>query len=312
MTLEDYLDEYDKNKQEARNRTSQKYQAETRMLEAFIDNWYKLIPKDNLFDEAVDSLSGIMLLNSWRLSKTITCEILSGEYFEAIRNLRFIFEGTAHAILLEEVVGSLPEEDQIALTPLPVKAIMLQTWEECKRKKVTEASSETREIEAIVLEALSNRTALVSFNEAPKLVHPLTKMLSDKRIYASTTRMLELSGDTLQLPIEDVQALKQLWRDLSDYQHFSYPYVETIIRHPEICFKEKLDDTLFKRSLNFYQKVMDYFYATLAWRFKDLETKVKEICENWENQFKTKFSLTLEVLNNGLINNRRKLEPVKK
>jgi hypothetical protein len=124
--------------------------------------------------------------------------------------------------------------------------------------------------------------------------------------------MLELSGDTLQLPIEDVQALKQLWRDLSDYQHFSYPYVETIIRHPEICFKEKLDDTLFKRSLNFYQKVMDYFYATLAWRFKDLETKVKEICENWENQFKTKFSLTLEVLNNGLINNRRKLEPVKK
>jgi hypothetical protein len=298
MTLQDYFQEYDTNKLEVRKRTSEKYQNETQMLYGFIDNWFKLIPRDTWFSDAADSLPGIMLLNSWKLANTIACEILSGEYFEAIRNLRFTFEGIVQAVLIENAVESLPYEDRENIAPLPAKVHMLKLWEECKRKKNSTENLETSKIEEIVLQYLNNHTELHKVDEAARMTNTFTKLLSDKRLYVSTTKMVELCAETLRLDSFDIQTLKKLWRDLSTYQHFSHPYLETIITRPDLCFWEKLDDDLFKQSFDFYFSVIDFFYAILAWRFEDLRSRIKEICENSKNGSSKEFRLTSKILNN--------------
>lgn len=306
MTLEDYFEEYDTNKQRVRKKTFEKYQAEARMLCGFIDNWFKLIPRENWFSEAVDSLPGIMLLNSWKLANTITCEILSGEYFEAIRNLRFIFEGIIHALLMENVIESLPYEERKNIAPLPAKVHMLKLWEECKRKKNSNENHETKvEVEQIIFKYISNHTELHKIDEAPRLIDALTKLLSDKRLYVPTTKMVELCAETLRLDSYDVQTLKKLWRDLSGYQHFSHTYLETIITRPHLCFWEKLDDELFTQTFDFYFNVMDYFYATLAWRFDDLRSKINEICQTSKKGSAREFKLTSKVLNTTFSENAR-------
>lgn len=297
MTLEGYFEEYDANKLEVRKKTFEKYQAEARMLCGFIDNWFKLIPKENWFSEAADSLPGIMLLNSWKLANTVTCEILSGEYFEAIRNLRFIFEGIVQAVFIENVVANLPHEEQQDLAPLPAKVRMFQLWEECKRKKGNTENPETDKIEGTVLQYMSKHTELHKVDETARMTNTLAKLLSDERLYVSTTKMVELCAETLHLDSYDVQTLKKLWRDLSSYQHFSHTYLETIIMRPHLCFWEKLDDNLFRQSFNFYFNVMDYFYATLTWRFEDLRTRIREICESLKNGYAKEFRLTSKVLN---------------
>jgi hypothetical protein len=48
---------------------------------------------------------------------------------------------------------------------------------------------------------------------------------------------------------------------------------------------------------------MDYFYATLAWKFKDLKHKIKEICGNWQKQFKTQLNLTSAIAKNRAAEN---------
>jgi hypothetical protein len=299
MTLEDYFQTYDTDKLEVRKRTSEKYQNETRMLCAFIDNWFKLIPRGELFSEAVDSLPGIMLINSWKLANTVTCEILSGEYFEATRNLRFIFEGIIHALLIQNTIQSLPHEDQEIITPLPAKVHILKVWEEIKNKRNRTENPETR-VEGVVLQYINEHTELHKVDEVARMTNTLTKLLSDERIYRTTTKMLEACGETLQLGRYDVQTLKKLWRDLSAYQHFSHTYIETIIRRPDLCFWEKLDDKLFQQTFDFYFSVMDYFYATLAWQFKELRDKIKEICENSRYRSPKEFKLTTKILNNQL------------
>jgi hypothetical protein len=40
--------------------------------------------------------------------------------------------------------------------------------------------------------------------------------------------------------------------------------------------------------------------ATLRWKFKDLKPKIREICDDWQNQFKTQLNLTSAILKNAV------------
>ena len=137
MTLENYIKEYTGLLKKVRKETYRKYLTETGMLFEFIDNWIDLIPRDNeLFSQAINSISGIILLNSWKLTNWISYEILSGKYFEAIRNLRFVFEGSVYAVIIEDAIESKVYEKWGSLSALPLKAEVFQLWEECKKVRV--------------------------------------------------------------------------------------------------------------------------------------------------------------------------------
>lgn len=107
MAFENYLQEYGGFLEEVRKETYEKYPTETGMLFEFIDNWIDLVLRDKEnFLQETNSLSGIILLNSWKLTNWISYEILCGKYFEAIRNLRFVFEGSVYAVIIEDAIES--------------------------------------------------------------------------------------------------------------------------------------------------------------------------------------------------------------
>lgn len=139
MSIEKYLKEYEECLREVSKETCEKYREKTWMLFEFINNWIDLVPRhEEVSKQAIHSLSGIILLHSWKLTNWITYEILCGKYFEAIRNLRFIFEGTVYAVIIEDAIESRVSEKRGGLSEVGLKKEIFELWEMCKGKRVYE------------------------------------------------------------------------------------------------------------------------------------------------------------------------------
>lgn len=294
MPAENYIKMYALTLQEIREETYQKYPSETGMLFEFIDNWIDLIPRDReRFLQATNSISGIILLNSWKLTNWITYEILNGRYFEAIRNLRFIFEGCVFAVILEDVIESTVFEKWGGLSALPLKAEIFRLWEECKRKRVCRKGKIDKEMVRRIVTNFVDKNIDPSKKEVvQEYVEVYTRILSNKKLYLKTSKMIEECRSFLKLDEYDVREMKKLWHELSKYLHFSYTYLEVIIEDPGFCFLERFNDKLFKLSLKFYLKTMDFLYTVLVWRFKDLREEINRMCRWWRNNFNKPFGLT--------------------
>ncbi len=297
MTFENYLKIYTEYIHDVGKETYQKHPEETKMLFEFIDNWIGLIPKEEMFMETSNSLSGIILLNSWKLTNWISYEILNGKYFEAIRNLRFVFEGCVYAVIIEDAIESKTYEQWRTLSELSLKAEILKLWEVCKRAKVyRHRRVGIDKINRIVGDFVNQNIDPAKKLDAEQYIEVYTKILSNEKLYWSTTRMIEDCAKFLKIGESDVINLKQLWHELSNYLHFSHTYLEVFMKDPDFCFLEKPNDELLKRSLDFYFGTLDFFYAVLAWRFTKFHNKIGELCDWWKNNFNKSFSLTEKTL----------------
>jgi hypothetical protein len=297
-TFEDYVTQYLRIAQLARKETYQKHQPETEMLFEFVDNWpdfIKFFKENNL--EIGNSLSGIILLNSWRLTNWITIDILSGKYFEAIRNLRFVFEGSVYAVLVEDIIETAVFEKWKKISTLDLKAEIFELWEECRRKWVCHKGIvDTEKVNRIVRGYVTARIDASKKDRMEEYIGIYSEILSDARLYLSTARMLQPCAGSLKLDDSDVVQLRMLWRELSRYQHFSYPYLKAVVDDPELVLVEELNDDLLKQSLSFYFGTLDFFYAVLAWRFQYLRKQIKEMCDWWSTNFHRTFDKTGKAL----------------
>jgi len=244
MVFENYIKKYAEIMQEVRKETYEKYKVETAMLFEFIDNWIDLIPRDKeKFFQAMNSLSGMILLNSWKLTNWISYEILSGKYFEALRNLRFVFEGSVYAIIFEDAIESKVFEEWGILSSLSLKAEVFQLWEECRKRKVyRRGKMNLDEVRKLVIDFVNRNMDPSKKKDAQKYTQVYVKILSNKTLYLSTSKMIEECAKFLKFGEKDVERLRELWHGLSKYLHFSYPYLEAITEDPEFCFLEKLND----------------------------------------------------------------------
>ena len=73
---------------------------ETRVLFEILNSW---IDAADLFKEyglerIIHSISSVFFIYLWRLGNWIAYEILTGHYFEALRDVRFLFEGSILAL----------------------------------------------------------------------------------------------------------------------------------------------------------------------------------------------------------------------
>ena len=123
-----------------------------------------------------------------------------------------------------------------------------------------------------------------------------TEILSDKRLYLTTGRMIGECRNFLKIDKNDIEELEELWRNLSRCLHFSYPYLEVIVDNPGFCFLEGLKGKLLSQSLNFYFGTLDFLYAVLAWRFTGLNEEIDKMCKWWKDNFGKTFSITEKVL----------------
>jgi len=295
--FEEYIEVYIKYLYEVINETCNYSQEGTWMLFEFIDNWIDLIPRKKAhFLGVANSLSGIILLNSWKLTNWISFEILCGKYFEALRNLRFIFEGSVHAVVIEDLIESQVWEKWRSLSSIVLKTEIFKLWEACKNRKVYNKKKKKvrkNKVEEIVKNFIL--TLGFSLEEKAEHINVYTEILSQPELYMPMGLMIEKCCKLLRIE-EKEKNLKSLWHELSRYQHFSYPYLEIACERPDFIFLEVFDKDTFELSLELYFKTMDLFYAVIAWRFSQLRTEIGEMCKWWKKNFNKSFTLTEKVL----------------
>jgi hypothetical protein len=299
-SFEDYLKTYSLLAELTRKETFARHPYESDMLFEFVDNWPDFARLLNQrLAEISNSLSGIILVNSWRLTNQISFGILSGKYFEAIRNLRFIFEGSVYAVILEDTIEATVFERWKKLSALDMKAEIFELWEECRRARVCRKGEvDTGAVKRIATGYVAAKIDASKKEKAQEYIGIYTEILCDERLYLSIDKMLRKCAGFLRLDDSDVAKLQKLWHELSRYQHFSYPYLKAVIDDSELVLVEKLNDDLLKHSLSFYFDTLDYFYAVLAWRFEYLRKEITKMCEWWRTNFNRTFALTEKTLHN--------------
>lgn len=298
MSFENYRKTYSEYLNDVAKETVEKYPEETKMLFEFIDNWIDLFPKDDeRFTQTLNSLSGIILMNSWKLTNWISYEILNGEYFEAIRNLRFIFEGCVFAVIIEDVIESEVFRKWKTLGNLSLKIEIFKLWEECKRKRVySKKKIDHEKIGKIVSDFVNKNIEDPKKDLAAEYIEVYSSILSNEKLYLSTSKMVKECAPFLKIDENDTDELRKLWHELSGYQHFSHKYLEALSEDPDFCFVEKTNDKLFKSSMTFYFQTLDFLYAVLAWRLLPLRKEIIEMCKWWKDNFNKTFRLTEMVL----------------
>jgi len=291
MPLRGYYKFYDSSLlKEVREETCKKFTKETRMLMEFIDNWIDLIPRNKrLQPEVINSLSGVLLFYPWRLSNWVTFEILNGRYFEAIRSLRFLFEGSTYAMVIEDAIERRVWEKWDVLSGMDLKAEIFRLWEECRRKRVGEKERIDKVME-IVVSFIDQHTDLPE-HKRKEYLEVYTQILSDRRLYLPVSKMIDEALKLLSLDQSFSKRLRDIWHELSSYVHFSYAFLKAILDAPELLLLEAMNERLFRKSLDLYFETLDLYYAVLAWRFSELGENVKEVVEWWKENFGKTFIL---------------------
>ena len=291
--LERYYELYGSMLREVREETCRKFPKETEMLVEFIDNWIELLPRsEQLSHEAINSLSGVLLFYLWKLSNWITYEILSGKYFEAIRNLRFLFEGSIYAVVIEDAIERKVYEKWGTLSRISLKTEIFKLWDECKQKHVKAGKSIDINKVGKIVASFINKHADLPEHEKKEYLEVYTQILSDERLYLPVSKMIDEALKLLGLNETFGDKLREVWRELSSHLHFSYAFLEIILESLELLSLEVINPELFKKSVNLYFATLDLYYATLAWRFPTLREAIKGVVKWWKENFGKTFSLT--------------------
>lgn len=213
MSFDDYFKTYVSWLQDVAKETHQKYPTEAVMIFEFIDNWIDLFPKDDdRFIQTRNSLSGIILMDSWKLTNWIGFEILCGKYFEALRNIRFLFEGCVFSIIIEDVIEGNVWNKWKNLADLWLKKDIFTLWEQCKKKHVVHHKKlDTELVHKIVTNFVNQTMEKGRENQIPEYVDVYSKILSDLRLYLNTTMMIRECITHLNLDENDGKSLVQTW-----------------------------------------------------------------------------------------------------
>lgn len=296
--LEKYYEEaYGELLREVREETCRRFPEETRMLVEFVDNWIELIPRESqLLPEVFNSISGVLLFYLWRLSNWVTYEILSGRYFEAIRNLRFLFEGSIYAVVIEDVIEKRVYEKWSVKASMSLKEEIFELLVECKRKRVREKRHVNVDKVRKIVTSFIEEHADLPEQEKTEYLEVYTEILSDERLYLPVYKMIDEALKLLGLNQEFSVRFQKVWRELSTYLHFSHAFLNVIVKKPEMLSLEVLDPELLRKSLNLYLDTLDLYYTVLAWKFPELRENVRRVVEWWRDNFSKTFTLTEEFL----------------
>ncbi len=290
--LESYVKEYENYLREVREETYRKFPEETGILIGFIDNWIDIIPVKEKWEEYIHSLLGVLLFHLWKMSNWIGYEILNGKYFEAFRDCRFMFEASILSVIMEDAIESNIYKKWESLSSFDLKCEIFHLWEELRDKGIyrkKKKEDRENEIKKHVKEFMSRSN--LSKEEKEEYSEVYCSILCNEKLGYSIPKMIEECGRIL--PIGDKERLlKDVWKTLNKYTHFTNTFCDTALHYPDFIFIETMNEELFKECFKAYFNTMDLFYCVLCWRFPKIKEKMEERVIDWWNK---NFSLHLEL-----------------
>ena len=228
-------------------------------------------------DEITNSISALFLFYSFKELRWVIHEILSGAYFEAIRDLRFIFETVVWAHFLDEWIDEKTKEYLKAGVGagISLKYEILELKDEIYDAKGYRKKKNEREIiiKDTVGKFIEKHAQDFTNEEKEKYKELYFKILKNLGIGFSGKK-----GLIAKLPLEegDKEKLDKLYSELSKYIHPSHrilkPFYEV---DPGLVFTFGFEQKLFDDCFKFLGKVMDLSYAILYIHFERLRGCLK-------------------------------------
>jgi len=295
--LEKYIETYQNYLSEVRKETHKNFPEETSMIIEFINNWIDIIPVKEGREKYIHSFQGVFLFHLWKISNWIGYEILIGKYFEAFRDCRFVFEASILSVIMEDAIESRVYEKWKSLSSFDLKCEILRLWEELRDKGICRKKDRVNKIRKLVREYVSKSNLLEE--EKKEYLEVYCSILCDKRLGYSIPKMIEECKKIL--PIEDrEQLLKDTWKILNRYTHFTNTFCDIVLENPDFEFIETMNENLFKECFRAYFTTMDLFYCILCWRFPKVKERMKDkIIDWWNKNFSLRLELTERIVDGG-------------
>jgi len=281
----------------------QESREEVRMLFEVLNNWidaaHPLFKRVKL-KEAINRISCVILAHLWRLSNWIIYEILTGHYFEALRDIRFLFESSLLAWHYDSLIDRKVCEKWGAPAKISLKAEIIELAERLrhaarqKRQKV-ESHHFRRVVERHVRRFVEKSD--LTEDEKRRHIELYCEILTQPELYWSISKIIDEFAKSFNLEGELERALKSAWGELSAYTHFSRKFFNVLLNSPEEIWIEYYDEELLRKCCRLLVTTTDLFLSVLVIQFPMLEDPIRErIVDWWDKNFNVKLKIADRIL----------------
>ncbi len=306
MTFEDFWNHETEYFKETAKESFKKNKQGVEYFIEYLDNYIDLFGINKYYqkDEITNSISAMFLFYSFKQLRWVNHEILSGAYFEAIRDLRFAFETIVWAHFLDEWINEKTKEYlKVSIgAGISLKYEILKLRDEIYDVKGYRKKKNEREkiVKENVGKFIKKHAQDFTNEETWKY----------KELYFEILKNLGVgftgkNGLIAKLPLEeeDEKKLDKLYSELSKYIHPSNriikPFYEDDIG---LIFNFCYNKILFNSCMRFLVDVMDLFYAILYVHFEKLREVIKEkIVDFCKVNFNMEFPITEKLIRDDLV-----------
>jgi len=267
------------------------------VLFEFLNNWPDIFPiDDDLFKIFANSVIGVLFFYSWKSCSWIIFETLCGRYFEAMRNLRFLFEGVVCGVVIEDIIELAVYDKWRFLGSLGLKADIFELLEICRKDSVFDRRRRRvdRDLVKSIVEGYIAISGLKE-KEREEYREVYVNILTREELYRGVSYMIGRYCEILGL-LDQRQVLYDLWSVMSRFHHFSDIFVKEACMRPDYIFVDIFDRRLFGLCFRAFYRTLDMMYAALLWRFPMIRGKVAGMCDWWKKNCEWPLSLTEAML----------------
>jgi hypothetical protein len=304
---EDWVQEYEEYLKEVRKETFSSCPKEYKAIMECIHDAIDLYSRGKEeWEQAPHSFSGILRNYLFKLNCWISYEIISGKYFEAMRDIRFLYEGAILSVIIEDAIeGAILKKYGSAIIEKELKDEILDLWVIARyRKRIyKKRNKKRREAAEKIVEDYFQKMPLreMTKEEKKEYIRTYTDILSDERLGYGMKKMinetLKEMKENFRISIEEDLKTKfeNLWRELSSFSHFTRFFKE-ISQDVPFIFVEKLNEKWFQQCFENYLLTLDLFYSVCLWRWPKIKERVKRLIELWEKDLDITFELSSIIL----------------
>jgi|Deesub1362B_J571_1020462.scaffolds.fasta_scaffold00667_9 hypothetical protein len=268
-------------------------------LIAILSEWINL---SRLIEEYKDlwhhTLSGTLFVYVWRSYGWIIYEILSGHYLEALKDMRFLFEGAFLSLHFDYHIDKKLYEVTECFGDIILKREILKLIEDLREigKRLlsddqNEVEDAQKRIEEEVREIIEGEFDLTG-EEKRKIFQVILQNSRQPELYWSVSRIIREFCREFNIEKKVSKFLLATWSELSDYTHFSSKFLDVIVNRPDLLFINDFDEKLFKKCVNLVFTIFDAICAVLIIHFPKIEGEIREILKWWKENLNRTFILT--------------------
>jgi len=283
------------------NETYLESKKEVSALLEILSSWIDVdLFKKYKLEEIAHSVQGVLFSYFWRSTGWIIYEIVTGHYFEALRDLRFLFEGSLLALHYDCLIDNRLYEKWGYLGRFDLKAEIVELAEKLRDRVKWLKKDSLEELKHIIQNEVRAFVSKSNINQQEKewYIEAYSDILSQPMFYWSIYKVISQFARDWNLEEYETD-LKRAWSALSLYTHFSRKFFEWVLESgaPEL-FIEHYNEHLFKTCYSIFITTIDIFFSTLLIRYPKLQDTIKEIISNWETKLNIELKITKRILRN--------------